>query len=168
MLRLKVVACALAGLLGTAAIATPPIASAVAQSEHGKWAGSPLGRLISGHIGRLLVLHSELNLTDQQKAKIHETVVAKKPEIAKAAKAVWEKRTTLVDAVLADQPDEQAIRKAADDLGKTIGDAAVLASKVAGEVRPALTSEQRELIRKCRLDCRKATATFFQQATKAE
>jgi len=31
-----------------------------------------------------------------------------------------------------------------------------------------LTSEQRDLIRKCRLDCRAATAKFFQQATKAE
>lgn len=131
MLHTKVLACMLAGLVGTAVLTAPPIAGAVAKSEHGRRAGGPLGRLISGHVGRLIVLRSELNLTDEQKAKVKETVVAKKPEIAKVAQGVWEKRTVLVDAVLADQPDEQTIRKAADDLGKAIGDAAVLASKVA-------------------------------------
>lgn len=167
MLHTRVIACALAGLVGTA-IAAPPIVGAVAKSEHGRWAASPLGRLISGHLGRLLVLRSELNVSDEQKAKIKQTVEAKRPEIARAAKGVWEKRTALVDAVLADQPDERAIRKAADELGKAIGDAAVLAAKVTGEVKPVLTSEQRDLVRKCRQDCREATARFFQQTTKTE
>jgi Spy/CpxP family protein refolding chaperone len=115
-----------------------------------------------------MVLRSELNLTDAQKAKIKDTVAAKKPEIARVAQGVWEKRTALADAVLADRPDEQAIRKAADELGKAIGDAAVLASKVAGEVKPVLGSEQWDMIQKCRRDCRAATAKFFQQATTAE
>jgi Spy/CpxP family protein refolding chaperone len=168
MMRMKVMACVLAGLAATAAIAAPPILHTAITAEHGKWANCPLGGLISGHIGRLMVLHSELNLTDQQKAKIKETVAAQKPEIAKAAKGVWEKRSALVDAVLADQPDQQAIRKAADDLGKAIGDAAILASKVAGEVKPVLTSEQRGLVQKCRQDCREATAKFFEKATKPE
>jgi Spy/CpxP family protein refolding chaperone len=168
MVRMKVMACVLAGLVGTAALAAPPILRTAVPAEHGWWLQGPVGRLIVGHIGRLLVLRSELNLTDQQKAKIQQTVVAKKPEIATVAKSVWEKRTALVDAVLADQPDEQAIRKAADELGKAIGEAAVLASKVAGEVKPALSSEQRGLIQKCRRDCRAATAKFFDKATKPE
>jgi Spy/CpxP family protein refolding chaperone len=142
MLHTKVMACVLAGLVATTVIAAPPIAGAIAKSEHGRWAGSPLGRLISGHIGRLILLRSELNLTDEQRAKLKDTVAAKKPEIARAAKGVWEKRTALADAVLADQPDEQAIHKAADELGKVIGDAAVLASKVAGEVKPVLDAGQ--------------------------
>jgi Spy/CpxP family protein refolding chaperone len=168
MVRMKVMACVLAGLVGTAAIAAPPILRTAAQAEHGRWLNGPLGQLISGHIGRLMVLHSELNLTDQQKDKIKEVVAAKKPEIAKVAKGVWERRSVLVDAVLADQPDERAIRKAADDLGKAIGDAAVLASNVAREVKPALNSQQRELMQKCRADCRQATAKFFEKATTAE
>jgi Spy/CpxP family protein refolding chaperone len=158
----------LTGLLGVMAIAAPPIVRAASKAEHGKWADAPFGRLICGHIGRWMVLRSELNVTDEQKDKIKATIKPRKPEIAKAAKGVWEKRTALVDAVLADQPNEEAIRHAADDLGKAIGDAAVLASKVAGDVRPVLTTEQREKLQKFREDCHVATDKFFQQATKAE
>ena len=168
MLHTRLMAYALAGLLGVAAVAAPPIVRAAVKGEHGKWGDTPIGRLISGHIGRWMVLRSELNITDEQKAKIKETIKPRKPEIAKAAKGVWEKRTSLVDAVLADQPNEEAIRHAADDLGKAIGDAAVLASKVVGDVRPVLTTEQREQIQKFRQDRQAATDKFFQQATKAE
>jgi Spy/CpxP family protein refolding chaperone len=159
---------ALAGMLGVTAIAAPPIVRAAVQSDYCKWGQSPLGRLISGHIGRWMVLRSVLNLTDEQKAKLKEAVKPHKAEIAKAAKGVWEKRTALVGAVLAEQPDEQAIRHAADELGKAIGDAAVLASKVVGDVRPVLTSKQREQLEKFRQDCQTATDRFFQQVTKAE
>ena len=168
MLYTRPMAYVLAGLLGVAAIAGPPIVRTANTAEHGKWADMALGRLISGHIGRLMVLRSELDLTDQQKAKLKETIGPRKPEIAKAAKGVWEKRTALVDAVLAEQPNEEAIRHAADDLGKAIGDAAVLASKVVADVRPVLASEQREKVQKCRQECQAATAKFFQKATNAE
>jgi hypothetical protein len=52
-----------------------------------------------------------LDLTDQQKAQIKETVAAKKPEMVGAVKSVWEKRTALVDAVLTDNSDEQTINQ---------------------------------------------------------
>ncbi len=168
MLHTRPTAYVLAGLLGVAAIAGPPIVRAASNAEHGKWADAPFGRLISGNIGRLMVLRSELDLTDQQKAKLKETIGPRKPEIAKVAKGVWEKRTALLDAVLADQPNDEAIRHAADELGKAIGDAAVLASKVVADVRPILTGEQREKVQKCRQECQAATAKFFQKATNAE
>lgn len=168
MLHTRLMAYALAGLLGITAVAAPPIVRAAAHSEHGNWGQSALGRLISGHIGRWMVLRSEVNFTDEQKAKLKEAIKPHKTEIAKAAKGIWEKRTVLVSAVLAEQPNEEAIRHAADDLGKAIGDAAVLASKVVGDVRPVVTSEQREQFQKFRQDCQAATDKFFQQATKAE
>lgn len=168
MLHTRLMVYALAGLLGVTAIAAPPILRAAVHGDQCKWGQSPLGRLISGHIGRWMVLRSELNVTDEQKAKLKEAVKPHKTEIAKAAKGVWEKRTALLSAVLAEQPNEEAIRHAADDLGKAIGDAAVLASKVAGDVRPVLSSEQREQLQKFRQDCQAATDKFFQQATKAE
>ncbi len=168
MWHTRLMAYIMAGLLGVAAVAAPPIVRAGGKIEHGKWGDSPFGRLISGHIGRWMVLRSELNLTDEQKTKIRETIKPRKPEIAKVARGVWEKRTALVNAVVADQPNEEAIRHAADDLGKAIGDAAVLASKVVGDVRPVLTTEQREQVEKFRQDCQKATDKFFQQAMKAE
>jgi Spy/CpxP family protein refolding chaperone len=164
MFHAKLMAGALAAVVGAGAVG----AHVATKCEHGPWADRPLGQLISGHVGRWMVLRSELNLTDAQKDKIKETLKAKKPEIAKVAKGVWDKRTVLANAVLADQPDEQAIRRAADDLGKAIGDAAVFASKVVGEVRPVLTTEQRDKIQKCRSECQDATTKFFEKATKAE
>jgi Spy/CpxP family protein refolding chaperone len=165
MLRKKVVVWILAGVVGTAAIAATPAIYAAAKGEHGK---GLIHQLIAGHIGRLMTLRSELNITDEQKAKIKETLKAEKPEIAKVAKGIWDKRTALVNAVLAGQSDEQTLRKDADELGKAIGDAAVLASKIVGQIKPVLTSEQQEKIKKCREDGQKATAEFFEKVLKAE
>lgn len=129
---------------------------------------SPVGKLISGQIGRLMTLRSDLNVTADQKARIRDIVTAQKPEIAKAAKAVWEKRIALRRAVLADSPDEQAIRTASGELTRAIGDAAVLASKVAGAVKPVLTDEQREMLRKCLDECEQSTARFFDNVPSAD
>lgn len=165
MLRSKVMACLLVGTLGTVAVAAPLGAVAAKQSlNHGRLAHTPLGRLLSGHLGRLLVLRSEMNVTDEQRQKIKGVVVEHKGEIAKAAKGVWEKRTALRDAVLGGEADEAAIRRAADELGKAIGDAAVLGSKIRGQVAPILTDRQKELIKECRADCQTATEKFFQEA----
>jgi len=124
--------------------------------------------MILGNLGRLMVLRSEVNLTDQQREKIKEVVTAHKSEILTEAKAVVEKRTVLRNAVLTEKPDEAAIRKAAEDLGREIGNAAVLAAKVKGEVAPVLTDDQKALIKTCIADCDKAVGRFFEEAGKAK
>lgn len=134
----------------------------------GPWADKPIGQLIRGQIGRLLVLQSELNLTGEQKSQIGGILRGQKQEIAVAAKGVWDKRVALRNAVLAENPDEAAIRKAADELGKAIGDAAVLGSKVAGEVRPVLTEEQRKQIGQTRQESEEAVERFFQKVMAGE
>lgn len=112
----------------------------------------PLGRFIQGRIGKLLVLRSKLGITAEQRGRIADVLKAHRAEIAKAVQGVVEKRRALRDAVLADQPDEKAIRAAADGLSKAIGDAAVLASRVRGEVQPILTPEQRETLKAFRAE----------------
>jgi len=163
----KALACLLAGVFGGAAIGGPAIVGASAKWGGGRLANTPLGKLITGNLGRLLVLKSELNVSDEQKEQIRKAVVAHKPEIAKAAQGVWQKRTALRDAVLAGK-DEAAVRQAANELGAAIGDAAVLAAKITGQVRPMLTEEQRRLIQECRAECDQAVEKFFSVATKAE
>jgi len=111
------------------------------------FAGTPLAKLITGNIGRLLVLRSELNLTDEQRSKLVATVKTHRDEIRPAVRDVVNKRRALRQAVLAQPSDPTAIRKAADDLGKTIGEAALLASKVIKEARQHLTDAQIERIR---------------------
>ena len=169
MLRGKILACLLVGTLGTVAVAAPLGAVAVKQRmDRGRLADTPLGRLLSGHLGRLLVLRSEMNVTDEQREKIKDVLVEHKPEIAEAAKGVWEKRSALRDAVLDNEADEAAIRRAADELGKAIGDAAVLGSKIRGQVAPILTDKQKELIKECRSDCQAATQKLFQQTASSQ
>jgi Spy/CpxP family protein refolding chaperone len=165
MLRSKVLACLVAGLVVTVAVAAAPSMGAVGNYDRFPLAQTPLGKFISGQIGRLMVLRSELNVTEEQRTKLREIVLGHKTDIAKAAEGVWEKRVALRDAVLAEKPNEKAIRKAADELGKAVGDAAVLASKVAGEARPVLTDQQRDTIKECRKECQAATEKFFQKAT---
>jgi Spy/CpxP family protein refolding chaperone len=113
-----------------------------------KWplANTPLGRLISGNVGRLLVLRSELNLSDAQRDQIRTVLVNHKAQLAGTVKSVHDKRVALRNAVLGGKADETQIRAAADDLGKTIAEAAVKASKLRAELAPILTEEQRQQI----------------------
>ncbi len=110
----------------------------------------PILNYLRQHFHRAWELRSKLNLTEEQKAKIRSTIAAQKEEIINLFKTVAEKRRALRDAVLAEIPSEESIRAAADELGKAIGDAAVKASQIAGDLRKNLTTEQLEKIRKFR------------------
>lgn len=113
-------------------------------------ANRPAGRLVSEVVGRLLILRSQLNVTEEQREKVETIVKSHRDEIGPLAKFLVAKGRALRAAVTADTPDEQTIRRAADDLGKAIGDAALLASKVRGEVRAVMTPEQIKAIEEFR------------------
>ena len=53
-----------------------------------------------------------------------------------------EKKRELRDVVLAESPDEEAIRQVASELGASLGEAAVMASGFVAEARTILTPEQ--------------------------
>jgi Spy/CpxP family protein refolding chaperone len=108
--------------------------------------GSPVGKMISGTVGRLMVLRSEMNVTAEQKAAIRNVLVDRRPQIAETVQSVREKRLVLRNAVLSGESDEVKVRAAADELGKAIGDAAVRAVKLRNEIAPILSEEQRQLI----------------------
>jgi len=127
---------------------------------------SPLAKLITGNIGRFLVLRSELVITTDQKKKIVEILKSRRDEIRPVAKTILEKRRALQEAVVNKPGDETAIRGAATEMGKAIGDAAVLASKVVAQVKPVLTSQQIERIEKFRADTQKATNDWLDQMGK--
>ncbi|MDP6353727.1 MAG: Spy/CpxP family protein refolding chaperone [Planctomycetota bacterium] len=119
--------------LASAAEATGPVRSAVKQ-------------FMSGAIGRLLVLRSDLNVTDDQKSQIREIVSQHKASIGEVARKVMAKRRALRDLVRNEQPSENALRQASTELGNAIADAAILAAEVRGEVSKVLTPEQRNRI----------------------
>ena len=136
-----------------AAIAAAGVAAAPKSRPLSAWgrcplADSPLGCAISGCVGRLLVLRSEVNVTAEQKAKISDVLVSHRSEIAKTVKSVRDKRVALRNAVLSGKAKEAQIRVASNELGKAISDAAVKASRLRNEIAPLLTEDQRHLIRK--------------------
>lgn len=164
-MRRKVVSATLVALLVLGMAAVPSTAAETVKEDEGaQLAGRPpLARLIMGNIGRFLVLRSELNISAEQRKKIAAEIKSHKDEIRPVAKEIFEKRMALRDAVLNKAGDRQAIMAAANDLGKAIGDAAVLASKVIAKVKPVLTFEQQERIKNFRMANDKATSEWISQ-----
>lgn len=134
----------------------------------GRLAHTPIGKMIGGCIGRIMVLRSELNVTDEQRAQIREVLVSHRPAIAETVKSVRDKRVALRNAVLSGKADEAEIRAAADDLGKAIADAAVKATKLRGEIAPILTEEQQGLIAKFLRENDAAVDKFLTKAAAGE
>jgi Spy/CpxP family protein refolding chaperone len=144
----KCLGLAVAGIVCACAVALSAAPAAFNEAGPGQLPGAhtPLGRLISGSLGRLLVLQADLNLTDAQRQEIRTVLVKHRPEIAATVKSVRDCRVELRDAVLRGESDEATIKTAGHKLGDAIADAAVKATKLRNEVAPILTSEQRERI----------------------
>jgi len=151
----------LAGMVLAVVVASTAGAGGLDRCPH---ADSPLGKAISGVIGRLMVLRSEANITDEQKAAIHKLLKDHRSQIAATVKSVRDKRLALRNAVLLGESDDAKIRAAADDLGKAIGDAALKARKLRNQIAPILTKEQQKLIGKCIMENDAAIGEFLNQA----
>lgn len=147
-----VVACSLG------AVAAPRIAAHAGE-------GGMFRNFVRGRIGELLKLSSDVDLSQEQKEQIRTVLTNHRSEIIGVAQPIVEKRRALRDAVLADEPNDATIRSAANDLGKAIGEAAVLAAKVKPEVGKVLTPEQQAKIKDFRKANDKAVDEFLEKLT---
>jgi Spy/CpxP family protein refolding chaperone len=138
-------------------------AAAAPRMMAGDGEARPLRMFIQGQLGRLMTLRSELDVTSEQRGAIKKIVQSHRPEIVTVAKPIVEQRRALRDATLAKETNEAAIRAAANDLGKAIGDAAVLASKVKDEVGHVLTPEQMHKVEAFRLQSDNAVDGFIEK-----
>jgi len=84
----------------------------------------------------------QLNLTDEQVEAINEVLKANQEKGEAARKAVSEAMKALHEAVI--KGDEAGIREAAANLGKALGDGAVLKASTMTSVKKVLTDEQRK------------------------
>jgi Spy/CpxP family protein refolding chaperone len=132
--------------LATLSYAAVPDFAPVTQFGGGKWAHGPLGKVIMGHLGRLLTLHSELNVTEEQHEQVHGVLKSHRPEIVATLKSVHDAHTNLRDLTMKDNAAESEIRAAADTLGNAIADAAVMKAELRKEIAPIFTAEQRQLV----------------------
>ena len=124
------------GLLSVLLIVGLIAGGAVAQTKAAHRLGNgALAQFFAGRRDKLKQLKDDLNLTDEQKTAVRETLAAHKSELAAVMKPVVEAKRTLRDAVLADTTNEQQIKDASAKLGTAIGDAAVVAAKVKTELK---------------------------------
>jgi Spy/CpxP family protein refolding chaperone len=128
-----------------------------------KFAQPPIVKLVTANVARWLLLKAELGLTEQQRSAIMALAEARRSKRAPVAAAAIQKKRALREAVLADKPDAAAIRAAAMDLGKAIGDAAVAASEGIAQGRNILTPEQRDKIRACLAACDSAEDAWLKE-----
>ena len=110
---------------------------------HGGKGGLMAGPM-AGPMGHMRVLAGSLELTEDQVAAIHGIIEKNEDQIRPAMKALMQKNVALHQAVLSGQGDEATIRALADEVGKALGDSAVVGSAIAGEARTVLTAEQLE------------------------
>ncbi|MCA9038784.1 MAG: Spy/CpxP family protein refolding chaperone [Planctomycetaceae bacterium] len=104
-------------------------------------------KMMSGNIGRWMVLRSEVDLSDDQRQELKKIVKNNRPEIKSKIGALVEARMALVDQVLAEAATDEEIKAAADKLGDAIGNAAILARDLKGDVKEVLSEEQQTKIR---------------------
>jgi Spy/CpxP family protein refolding chaperone len=96
-----------------------------------------------GGRGFLRVLQ-KLDLNADQEREIASILGKHRDEIGKTATGMGEARQGLRNAVTADVFSEGAVRQAAQQLSEQEVQAAVLRAQIVNEIRPVLTSEQRD------------------------
>ena len=116
--------------------------------------------LVIGNLGRLLILRSELDLSDEQLAQIDQARARHRAELAKTLTELVKRRRALREAVVAEPADPSAIRLRASEVGQCSGDTAVMMAQVVREVRGILTPEQQGRVRATR-DAIEATVDGF-------
>lgn len=88
-------------------------------------------------------LRKELNLTDDQVAKIKTAFVAQKEPLKASAQKIRTARAQLRDVIQSGAPEAQ-IRSAAASIGAAEGDLAVVRAALFAQIKPILTPEQLE------------------------
>jgi Spy/CpxP family protein refolding chaperone len=115
------------------------------------YAGRPFpGGMTMGHMYRMNLLFDELGITDDQRLALKKLFKEHRKDIQPLAENVVAKRQALRELILAEAPDQGAIRQTSADLGNAIADAAVQASALAKEARSILTPEQVERFKEMR------------------
>jgi len=109
-----------------------------------------------GPMYRMNLLSEELGLTDNQQAAIKKLFKHHRQEIQPLVKTVIAKKRALLELVLAENPDQTAIRQASADLGQAIADAAIQSSLLAQQAQSLLTPDQLRQFREIRQNRQKA------------
>jgi Spy/CpxP family protein refolding chaperone len=89
-----------------------------------------------------------LDLTDDQKAKVKDILRSHSDEIKAQMRSWGTARRALREAMMTLPVDENAIRAAADQVGQSQANGALLLARIRGEIDPILTPDQKERLQK--------------------
>jgi Spy/CpxP family protein refolding chaperone len=101
-------------------------------------------RMSFGRMYRMNMLFDELGVTVEQRAALKQLFSEHRKDLQPSVEEVRARGGVLADLIMAETPDQEAIRKVSGELGGAIGEAAVKASMLAKEARSILTPEQVE------------------------
>lgn len=129
-----------APFVGVAETATPaPTASAIGEN-------GPVRRAFRGALRRYLAFRDETPLTGEQRSQVREILEKHRGEI-KTQITAMRKAQQLVRKTIADSPASETDEKAAADrVAECARSKALLRVKLAREIRPLLTLEQRQRV----------------------
>jgi Spy/CpxP family protein refolding chaperone len=137
--------------IGLGGVAMTPMETSASAAEK-SFLERPLGRLITNRVTEFLVLRSKLNLTDEQRRKIHGIMESHRAEFVAQAKNIVAGKRALRKEVIAGKPNPRVIRAEAQNMGNLIEEACLLFATIRSEVRPQLTPEQQALFDQFRED----------------
>ena len=100
-------------------------------------------------------LLSKLDLSDEQKTKMRETVGAQRKEVQEKEQAVAKARMALMKLSHDAGADEAAIRKAAEEVARTLAESVLAKRQVHTAFREVLTDEQKQKIEDAKQKFRK-------------
>jgi len=101
-------------------------------------------RMSFGRMYRMNMLLDELGVTVEQRTALKQLFSEHRKDLQPSVEEVRARGEVLADLIMAETPDQEAIRKASGDLGSAIADASVQMSALAKEARKILTPEQVE------------------------
>jgi len=123
---------ALTSILAISVFAAPGIKSGGFKSGFKAWKAERIGRI--------------LGITDEQREQIAGVLEKHRGEFRPLVESMMESQRELRDTVMADNYDENAIRKASEEVGRQRTEIALLAGKAYQEISRILTPEQKAFI----------------------
>lgn len=168
----SIVAVVLIGALAVTATAfaagrfNPSVSNTVAaRVQDGEQPTGPARQFVRQTLRKLIGLRAQLGITDEQREEIRAVVLEYKDDLVPAIKEVVLRRQALREAVLADEADPETIRAAAEEVGYALGEAGVVISDIAAEVRPILTEDQQYILLEFRTERQEALMNMLDEAT---
>lgn len=138
---MKVMSMALSVVLVACVAVGSAVAGHMGDGREKAWGGGFHGRM------GFMRLIDKLSLNADQEKEIASILAKHREEIEKVVNGIVEARSNLREAVMADETSEGTVKQAAQRLSEHQEQAALLAVQVLNEVRPVLTTVQKDTMK---------------------